>query len=493
VTTAPDDRRVALRARAAFGVRWGAIDQSAQFLIRLVSLVVLARLLTPRDLGIMAFATIVLNLGSLAIGIGVSDALIQRRELDRKLIDVAFTISAATGLLAMGATIALSDATARLFDEPRLNTILVAVSVIFLLSGIERTPNDILVREMHFRDFYLSSTIGTFAAAVVGIAIAAAGGGVWALAAMAIAESAVATVLAWGFALRRGVWKPAWAWDARRARALLGFGAYVAGDRLIGYGRGSADNFVVGKVLGTASLGLYSLAYRTIITTVTKVATVLGATAFSIFSALQDDVERIQAGLARANRYVALVCFPVTIGVAVSAPLLVPVVFGPQWKGAVTAVEILAALGPYFSLESLDSSVFRAVGKPHLQFRIAILDFAVALTAILIGVQHGINGVALGVVCAAYTILPVKLYIRARILRSTLIEQIRPVARIAVATALMAGFALATREWLDGRLPDAAALLCVVIVGAASYGAALRLVAPRIVSQALRDLRPQGG
>ena len=175
-----------LRSRAAFGIRWGAIDQGAQFVVRLAAIVVLAHYLTPHDLGVMAIASIVLSLGSLAIGLGVSDALVQRRSLDRTFVDVAFTISSATGVLVMVIVIAASSWIADLFNEPRVTGVLLAVSVIFALSGLERTPNDVLIRAMRFRDFYISSTIGTFLSVVVGIAIAVAGGGVWALVAMRI-------------------------------------------------------------------------------------------------------------------------------------------------------------------------------------------------------------------------------------------------------------------------------------------------------------------
>jgi O-antigen/teichoic acid export membrane protein len=478
-----------LRSRAAFGIRWGAIDQGAQFVVRLAAIVVLAHYLTPHDLGVMAIASIVLSLGSLAIGLGVSDALVQRRSLDRTFVDVAFTISTATGVLVMVIVIATSNWIADLFDEPRVTGVLVAVSVIFVLSGLERTPNDVLIRAMRFRDFYISSTIGTFLSVVVGIAIAIAGGGVWALATMAIIEAAVATVLAWAFAIRAALWRPAFAWDTERARALLGFGSYIAGYRVVGYGRENVDNILVGTVLGTTSLGLYSFAYRAIIAPLTKVATVLGATAFSIFSAVQHDVEKIRDGIAYGSRYVAMVCFPVTAGVAVSAPLLIPVVFGDQWRGATTTVQILAALGPYFSLVTLDSSALHALGKPRLQFQIGLVEFALALAGILAGVHWGIKGVAIGVVAAAYAALPLKLYFRCRVLNATARGQVLPVVPVAVATVLMAVVTLVARELLEDHVSDAAALVTVVAVGIVSYGVALRIVAPLLLAQAVRDLR----
>jgi O-antigen/teichoic acid export membrane protein len=488
----PDLSSRQLRSHVAFGVRWGAIDQGAQFGIRIAAMIALARLLTPSDIGIMGFATIVLSLGSVVVGIGVSDALIQRRRLDAGYVAVAFTISSGTGLLATAATVAVAQPIAALFGEPPLRGVLIAVSVIFFLSGVERTPNDMLVRERLFRDFYLSSTLGTLVAAVVGVAAAAANAGVWSLVAMAITESAVATVLAWAFALRRGIWRPALGWDPERARALLGFGAYVAGSRVIGFARGNADNFAVGKVLGAASLGFYSLAFRTIITPTAKVATILGATAFSVFSSLQDDLPKVRAGLAKANAYVALVCFPLTIGAGITAPLLVPVVFGEQWTPAVRPLEILALLGPYYSFISLDGSVFQAVGRPRLQFWVVVLDLVLVIPAIVIGVQHGLTGVAVAVVIAPYVTLVVRLMMRMRLLHASFMSQVRPILPVGAATICMVAVTLPARKWLGAQLPDAAALVAAIIVGGASYALALRLVAPHLMSSVFRDFRGRG-
>lgn len=489
----PPPAEEALRTHAAFGIRWGAIDQGAQFLMRLAAIVVLAHFLTPHDLGVMAIASIVLNLGSLAVGLGVSDALVQRRELDKTFVDVAFAISSATGLLVAAVVVACSDAIADLFNEPDVTAVLAAVSVIFVLSGVERTPNDVLIRAMRFRDFYLSSTIGTFLSVAIAIAVAIAGGGVWALVAMAITEAAVATAFAWFFAIRAALWRPAVAWDTARARSLLGFGTYVAGYRVVGYGRENVDNILVGTVLGTTSLGLYSFAYRAIIAPLTKVVTVLGATAFSIFSAVQHDVGKIRDGMVYGTRYIAMVCFPLAAGVAITAPLLIPVVFGDRWGGATRTIQILAALGPYFGLVTLDSSVLNALGKAGLQFRIGVFEFAVALAGIVVGVQYGVNGVAVGVVVAAYVVLPVKLYVRCKNLEATPSGQLLPALSPALATLVMAAVTIVARELLSERLSDTMALVTVVGVGIASYGVALRIVAPSLLGQAVRDLLPRRG
>jgi PST family polysaccharide transporter len=220
-----------------------------------------------------------------------------------------------------------------------------------------------------------------------------------------------------------------------------------------------------------------------------RVTTILGATAFSVFSSLQDDIPKIRTGLAKANAYVALVCFPATIGIGLAAPLLVPVLFGDQWTPAVRILEILSLLGPYYSFISLDGSVFQAVGRPRLQFGLLVLDLALVIPAIVIGVRHGLTGVAVGVVVAPYITLVPRLIIRMRLLHATLANQLRPVVPAAIATLFMVAIGLPTRDWLDGRVSDAWALVGVIVVAGAAYLIAVGLMARELMTEAIRDLR----
>jgi O-antigen/teichoic acid export membrane protein len=281
--------------------------------------------------------------------------------------------------------------------------------------------------------------------------------------------------------------------DRQTAHELTGFGAYVTGGRVLAYGRGNGDNFVVAEVLGATALGYYALGYRMLLTPVAKVSAVMGATAFSAFAAVQHDIERLGAGLAQANRYMAVVCFPVTAGVAVSAPLLVPVVFGARWIPAVHTVEVLALAGPCLCITSLDDAMFRAVGRPAWSLRLGFVNLALAVPAFVIGARFGIVGVATGVVVAGYVMVAIQLLVRRELLRQTVAAQLRPMVPIAGATAVMAAAALGARQLVTGRLDDAAALAVVVAVGVVVFLGALQMFDSSVLRSALADVRRRPG
>lgn len=488
VTEDPTAEEPSLRRHIASGVRWGSFDQGAQALVRFAVMVVLARIVAPRDFGLMGMVWVVVNLLALATGLGMGEALVQRRDLRREHVAVAFTASALTGLLLAGLTAVLAVPASHLFGERRLVALLLVMTVVFLASGVERTPNDMLVRAFRFREYYLSSTMAAIAGAAVGIVLGAMGHGIWALVSMAVAEAVSASALAWLFAIRTGVWRPALGMDRTAFAEMIGYGANVTAARMIAYGQSNTDNLVVGKVLGPIALGYYALAYRTMLLPISKVARVIGSTAFPAFAAVQHDVARLRALFTQANRYVALICFPVTVGLAVTAPVLVPVAFGEQWVPAVRVVQLLALAGPFISITSLDNTLYEGVGKPEYGLRLAVAELSLYIPAFVIGVQFGIEGVAAGLLISGYGIIPLLVAVRARVLGTSVTAQLRPFARLLAATGAMALAASGARSLLPASTSDLVTLATMVTSGAAAYLVAIRLLAPGLLTGAGHDL-----
>jgi PST family polysaccharide transporter len=306
---------------------------------------------------------------------------------------------------------------------------------------------------------------------------------------MALSEAAVASTLAWVFALRAHVWRPSVGFDPKRARSLAGFGAIVTGGRLATYGQQNFDNFVVGRMLGAVPLGYYALAYRTVLLPIVKVSEVIGQTAFAAFAGVQENLVRLQRGMRQANCYVALVCLPATVGLSVCASMLVPIALGERWRPAIHVVELLALGGPAFSLARLDASLYKAVGRPSIGLAISGVQLGVAVPAYLIGAHWGINGVAAAVVIASYGTLPVVLAVRSRLLQQRIRDQVAPLVPILVATAAMAGAAFLVRYSVLGRTSRSLALLATVVTGVVVYGGGMMLLARQLLVEALADIR----
>lgn len=475
------------------GIRWGVIDQGAQVVLRLATNILLARILVPRDFGVVALAVVVVNFAVILSGLGLGSALIQRRELTERHVTTAFTTSAAFGVLLAGAVAIGAWPAAVFFREDALRGLLPALGLTFVFRGIEVTPNDVLVRELRFREYYLSSTIATTVSCAVGVAAALLGAGVWSLVWMMCSESALAAALAWVFAIRAGVWRPAVGFDRRCFRDLIGFSSYVTGSQLVSYGNNNGDNLIIGRVLGATALGYYGFAYRLMILPLQRFGGIVSQSAFPALANVQDDVEQLRSGYVTATRYVAAVCFPITVGIAVAAPLAVPVLLGDRWRPSVPVLQILALSGPMLSLNRLTDALFRAIGRANWNFWLNTGSLAIHVAAFLIGVRSGIRGVAVAFVFATFAMIVPALLLAARTLRSPWTFLVRPVAPIAAATVLMAMVVLALVTALERTsLAPVVALALVVLAGAAAYLGPLFRLAPDLGTMVARAFRRRG-
>jgi O-antigen/teichoic acid export membrane protein len=484
--------RSRLRGGVASGVRWGTFDRTVQTVLRTATTVVLARHVSPQDFGLIAIALVVVNFAALLSGLGLGPALVQRSDLRREHVAVAFTLSAGFGVLLAVLTAASGVPAAAFFDERSLRTILPVLSLMFLFKGVELTPNDMLTRELRFRAYYLTSTVAVTVASAVGIVLAVAGLGVWALVSLSLVESALASVLAWVVAIRTGVWSPAVSLDRAAMRDLLPYSSYVTASLLIGYGQANADNLLVGKVLGARALGYYNLAYRAFLLPLQRFGEVVGDSVFPALSAVKDDLSRMRAGFLKSSQYVALVFFPLTIGMAVTAPEAVPVVFGRQWVPAVHTLQVLALTGPLIAMSRLRGVLCMAVGKPSWDMWLNVQGVILFVPAFAIGVQHGILGVAAGYAVATALEAPAAVAVMSRALRTSWTAVLRPLAPVAVATIFMAAGALLAGWALDGAVARPVELAGMITAGAALYLLCLRVLAPDLLVGMVRDLIRRG-
>lgn len=469
------------------GVRWGAFNQVVQQAVRFGVQILLTRLLVPEDFGLVALAFVVVNLGALLTGLGFAQALLQVRVLTKHLVDAAFVgsalISAQLALLVAAGAGPLSA----LLGDPDLEPVLRVLALIFLFQGIEGVPNALLRRRLMFRAFILSSTWGTVLGGLTGVLLGLAGAGVWALVGFALIEAVVATSLGWLFAIRAGVWRPGLTGDLRPLRTLLGYTGAVTASRLLYFGARNADNLIVGRVLGTTSLGYYGLAYRVMLYPIQRGSEVLSHVALPAFALMQDEPERLCKAYLRSVRALAAMVVPVTVGVAVTAHHLVPVVFGPVWEPAVVPLRILALSGPAVALMRLNGTLWEATGRAGLSLWMSVIALVVLVPGFLVGVRWGTTGVAVAYTATTYVALLPALLAVSRTSDARLRLQLTNVLPILVAAVALVAVALGTdRLPLEGNVLP---LLSMVAAGALAYVAALWVTDRGVLTEVRSMLR----
>lgn len=462
------------------------VEMAAQQVMRLGITVVLTRLIAPSEFGLLAMALVFTQLAVMVGDLGLGPALQQRTTVERRHVATATFITAVTGVAFAAAIALLAPVIADFYNEPRLEDVVEALSVVFILRSVGTIPRDLLRRNLRFKALALSSTTAISVSGVVAIVAALQGAGIAALVIQVLVENVLAALLYCGVALRSRVWKPAIGFNGQALRDLAAFGASVSGTRLSYYGATNIDNLIIGRVLGAAPLGLYNLAYRLMLFPVIKVADVIAVVSMPALASIKDQPARVAEAYKRTVVLVSAVCFPVSVGTAVLASALVPAIFGDRWLAAIPVVQVLAINGVRLALSRMSNVIYEAMGRPHIDFLLTTVTFAIYTVATLIGVQYGIVGVAWGLTIAGHLIIPIDLYL----LRRTI-----PISLVGLASRLfpvvLATTALGLVGWLINYAVDlgpVAVSVLGVLACTAVYFGTLVLAGPSLMGDIKRTV-----
>ena len=379
------------RATAAF--RWSAFTGIGEILLSLGILAVLARLLAPRDFGVIAIALVFIRVIDTVGNLGIGSAIIQRTGLTQRHIVTGFTLSATLGVLFTAAVWLAAPATAGLFAEPEVPAILGALSAIFAITGFGVISEHLLRRQLHFRQLMiariLSQAVGS---GLVAIAMAILGYGVWSLAGGLVAYHAVFTAMVVAYRpppLRPGLGR-------RETFELLRFGTGFSFCSLLGAVAMQGSRFVIGSGLGAAPLGYYTQAFR-VANTPTRFGLVLQRVLFPAMAERQQQTARLGTVYLHGIEMMSLLAVPTSILTAICAPEIVAVLLGGQWDAAVPILQILAAGIVFHVCNRINMPAIRALGAVYREAWRRALYAILIILGVWLGLRWGLAGVAVAI------------------------------------------------------------------------------------------------
>jgi PST family polysaccharide transporter len=373
------------------GIKWSALTQLVAQVAQYGSFVLLARLLTPQDFGLVACATLVVNFVAMLNELGLGAALIQRADLRPGHLNACFWSNVAAGLTLAVLVGGSASWVAGFFHSPATGPLLLALALGFPLMALAVVPKTLMEKELRFKELGLIDAGAAIANAVVAVGMAATGWGAWSLVAGTLVGYAVQLAALWP----RAAWVPGLRFSREELRELFGFGLNVLGTRLVGYLNANIDYVVIGRTLGPAALGVYSLAYKLVTWPMLKVSHVVLRVMFPAFARIQHDDEALRRHYTTLVGTLALVAYPLLAGLAVMAPEALPVVFGPRWDAAVDPVRALCIAGALKATVCSIGTVFLTKGRPDLEFRTNMLGTVMLAIYVPLGVHWGATGVAL--------------------------------------------------------------------------------------------------
>jgi O-antigen/teichoic acid export membrane protein len=457
-----------LAARAARAVAWSYASWISSKLLALVVTAVLARLLTPADFGVVGFATVVVAYLTVVQDVGFGAALIQRRDDVEDAADTAFTVGLLSALALSLLTALGAPAIASWFDAPQVTPMLRVLGLSFVISAVGHTHITMLRRQLQFRRRAVPELGGTVVRGVVAVAAALAGLGPWALIVGQLAGVTTSSVLAW----RVEPWRPRLRISPTLIRPMARFGIPLLGANAVHALVANLDYLIVGKVLGEAALGIYTLAYRLPELLLIGVVSVLNRAVFPALAEVQHSVSELRKGFLATMRYVPMAVVPVGVGLIIAAEPIVLVTLGDQWVEAVPVLRCLAAYALVSSLMVADGDVYKATGRSALLARFASLKLILLVPALLIGVHYGLVAVAAAHLGSTIVVKGLRAVVAARILDVRIGDLFSPMrSTVVAAIALVA--AATTAMTLLSEASDLIRLLVTAAAGSTAYAAVL--------------------
>jgi len=471
------------------GLAWTGMMRWATQILSWASTLVVARLLAPTDYGLVGMAMVYLGLIQLLNEFGLGLAIVQRRDLDADQIARigGFALLVGCGLVLLSA--ALSGLVARFFGEPAVQLIVVIWSLTFLMAAAQTVPRALLRRDLDFRRLAWADGAEAVAATVTTLTLAAAGFRYWALVFGTLAGRLASATLICAWRPHRVAWPSRF---ASIAPAVM-FGWHVVVGSLAWYFYDNADFAIVGRALGKAALGAYTLGWTIASIPVDRVTALVGSVTLPVFSAVQDDRAALRRYLRNLTEGLALITFPASVGIALVADEFVLLALGERWRPAIVPLQLLALAAASRSVSALLPQVIISTGHPKRSMQFTILAALILPGLFYLGSHWGAAGVAAAwLVGHPVLVMPWVLVYTLRLTNLSAWEYLRSLWPATGATIAMAAAVLALRwgtpaSWQMSVRLGAQVLAGVAVYAAVVYGAHRRRV--HALWAVFRDLR----
>jgi lipopolysaccharide exporter len=466
-----------LGTRTLRGMAWAYGAYVGGRLLVLVSTAILARLLTPRDFGVVALALVFTVFLEAIKDLGLGQALIVASpEEEAARAQTVFAWSVVMGIALTLLAAAISPLVASFFHQSQLRALLPVLGLNFILRALGTTHYSLARRHLNYRVRTVSEICEVTVRGVVGIVLALAGAGAWSLVIGFVAGVSASTIALW----LQVPFRPQPRLTRTHLRDLLKFGGVltiVDVGAVIFY---NTDYLFIGRVLGAASLGLYTIGFRIPELAILNVAHVAADVLFPAYSAL--DRGRLREGYLASLRYLTMLTVPLATGLAVLARPVILVVFGHQWTGSISVTRVIAAYTLFATLAIPPGTVLKVTRRAWLMVGFSVPVIFVLAGLLVIFTSQGIVKVALVTMALQATIAPAQATIVSRQLGIPVWASVRELVPPVFAAAAMAAALLAVNTLIS---TPTLALLAGVPLGAVVYLGALWLIA----REELRTLR----
>lgn len=378
---------MSLKQKTVSGLLWSFIDQFANLGIGFITGIILARLLSPREFGLIGMITIFIAVSESFINSGFSSALIRKKDCTDTDFSTVFYFNLAAGILFFFILFFSAPAIAVFFNEPQLEPIVQVLGVILIIDSLTLIQRTILTKRVDFKLQARVSVIASLISGIIAVVMAFNGFGVWSLVAQRLSRQAFNSLFLWLW----NRWKPLLIFSTQSFKELFGFGSKLLASGLIDTLYRNIYYLVIGKYFSAQELGYYTRADQFKALPSQNLNGIIGRVSYPILASIQDDIPRLKNNYQKLIRSTMLITFILMLGMAAVAEPMIITLIGEKWRPSIIYLQMLCFVGMMHPLHALNLNMLQVSGRSDLFLKLEIIKKILAVPIIVIGIIWGIK------------------------------------------------------------------------------------------------------
>lgn len=426
------------KSKVMSGLFWRYAERSGAQIIQFVVSIILANILTPSDYGLIGLITVFINVANVFVHSGLGQALVQRKGADDVDFSTVFYYSLGFSIILYLVLFAAAPLVASFYEAPVLTDVIRVLGWVVVIGAINSIQQAYVQKTMQFRRFFYATLSGTLASAVVGIAMAYNGFGIWALVGQQLTNQLVNTVVMW-FTLK---WRPKLVFSFKRMKSLFSFGWKLLCSGLIDTVYNNIYSLVIGKFYSSADLGYYNKGKSFPMLIINNINTALNSVLLPVMSEVQDEKDRLKAMTRRSIMTSTFVIFPLMAGLAAVAEPMVKILLTDKWLPAVPFIQFCCFTYAFWPVQTANLQAITALGRSDIFLKLEIIKKILGVTALIISLPFGLYVMMIArcintVICLFLNSWPNK-----KLLNYSIIEQIKDILPSLILSVMMCAIVL---------------------------------------------------
>jgi O-antigen/teichoic acid export membrane protein len=416
------------------GFSWVALANVFRQVQQVVALVVYSYFLSPSDFGLFSIVLIFSLFAGLFSNFGTSSAVIYFNDKSKEFLSTIFIFNIIIGFIVFVILNTSSIYVADFFNKPELNSLIKYISINFIFQSLFLVHKALLEMDMSFKVISFIETISIFSATIMGIFfVYKYDVGVYGLVIQSVVNTFLLLILFWS----SSKWRPILYFSFPQIKKVYAYAINLTLFNMLNYFTNNIDQFLIGKILSSASLGIYSIALRIVISPLVNVSSIIVRVIFPVLSHYKDEIKKVKLIYLQIIFNVSVVTFPLMVGLMSLSEIFVETIFNDEWAKLGYMLVIMAPIGLINSIVTTTGVIYTSNGNTRLMLKLSVVNLIVMFSFIYIGAQYGLDGVAYALLLATILLMFVHLYFAWNEIGLTLLEGFSKLFPVLMASIIM--------------------------------------------------------